>query len=146
MKTTKFEPKEKLDVFVLELREQILKAKMTADVDITSTRNINISKVKLNEAVYHTAPYDQRYGNSNWYIDEEEVPGKKKGTTQIVPVARNVFDGNMRIPIKKSKRPNYDDWCILNQIINEIADEYGVTFNLKSTTHTIRQGADWGFW
>ena len=146
MKTTRFEPKERLDVFAMELRDRISKTNMTADVDITSTGNINISKAKLNEAAYHTAPYDERYGNQNWYIDKEEVPGKKKGTIQVIPVARNVFDAEMKIAIKKSKYLNYDDWNVINTIINKVADQYGVTFNLKSATHTIRQGADWGCW
>ena len=79
-------------------------------------------------------------------IDEEEVPGKKKGTIQVIPVARNVFDAEMKIAIKKSKHLNYDDWNVINTIINKVADQYEVTFNLKSATHTIRQGADWGCW
>lgn len=146
MKTTKFEPKEKLDVFAMELRQKILNAKMTADVDVISTGNINITNARLNEPAYHTAAYDPRYGSDNWYIDEEEIPGKKKGTVQVIPVARNVFDANMKIPIKKSRHLNYDDWNEINTVINKVADQYGVTFNLKSATHTIRQGVDWGCW
>lgn len=146
MKTTKFEPKNKLEVFAMDLRERIQNLGMSANVTIMPTGNIDIKNVKLNESVYHTAPYDERYGNSNWYLDEEEVPGKRKGTTIIVPIARNVFDSSLKIPIKKSKNLNYDDWNEINTVVNKVADYYGVSFNLKSTTHTVRQGDNWGSW
>lgn len=146
MKTTRFNPKGKLEVFAMDLRKQISDANMTANVTIIPTANIDINRVKLNTPVYHTAPYDERYGNSNWYLDEEEIPGKKKGSVQIIPIARNVFDQNMKIPIKKSKSLNYEDWGIINTLINEIADHHRVSFNLKSSTHTVRKGEVWGYW
>ena len=146
MRTTRFDPKERLDIFAMDLRERISKTHFTATVTIISTGNIEINKAKLNESAFHTAPYDDRYGNKNWYLDEEQVPGKRKGEFEIIPVTRNVFDPELKIKIKRSIHMNYDDWCELNRIINETADHRGVTFNLKSTSHVIRQGADWGCW
>lgn len=145
MKTTKFNPKDKLDIFVMALRKRLLDANMSADIDILSTGNVNISKAKLDKAEYHTGPYDERYGG-NWYIDYEEVPGKKKGTMETVPVGANLYHREIRNKIKKSRNLNYDDWDVINRLINETADKYGVTFNLKSSTHTIRQGDSWGNW
>lgn len=145
MKTTKFSPKKKLEIFAMDLRDRISKSHFTAEVDILSTGNINISNARLKEADWHTGAYDERYGG-NWYIDEMEVPGKKKGTTEIVPVARNYNFPDTEEKIKKTRHMNYDDWGRLNQIINETADYHDVTFNLKTATHTVRQGAAWGSW
>jgi len=145
MKTTKFAPKEKLEVFAMDLRQRIAKANMTAEIDILRTGNINIGKVRLNKAEYHTGPYDERYGG-NWYIDYQEVPGKKKGTVETVPVGVNLHNPDLTSKIMKSKNLNYDDWNVINELINETADQHAVTFNLKSTSHVIRQGENWGSW
>ena len=145
MKTTKFEPKNKLEVYAMDLRDRIGKKHFMAEVNILPTGNIDIKNAKLKESEWHTAPYDERYGG-NWYIDEKEVPGKKKGTTEIVPIGRNIDNPEMEGKIRKSKSLNYDDWGELNYLINEVADHHEVTFNLKSATHTIRQGDSWGRW
>ena len=145
MNTTKFNPKDKLEIYVMDLRQRLTDAKMSAVIDILPTGNVNISKAKLDEPVYHTGPYDERYGG-NWYIDFEEVPGKKKGTVETVPVGVNISNPELRNKISKSRSLNYDDWDVVNTLINETADKYEVTFNLKSSTHDIRQGDNWGNW
>ena len=145
MKTTRFKPKNKLEVFAMDLRDRISKSHFTSEVNELRTGNIEIRNAKLNKADWHTGAYDERYGG-NWYIDEMEVPGKKKGTTEIVPVARNYNSPEMEQKIKKTRHMNYDDWGELNQIINETADHHDVSFNLKTATHTVRQGSTWGNW
>ena len=145
MKTTRFKPKNKLEVFAMDLRDRISKSHFTSEVNELRTGNIEIRNAKLNKADWHTGAYDERYGG-NWYIDEMEVPGKKKGTTEIVPVARNYNSPEMEQKIKKTRHMNYDDWGELNQIINETADHHDVSFNLKTATHTVRQGENWGNW
>jgi len=137
MKTTKFEPKEGLHPFMEVFGHRLNEAGMTAKI-YEEAGNVRIDNVLLRKSQPHTASYDERY-NGNWRVVSD--PTAKTGL-----VAVNIHHPNMRSPIKMSTYLNYDDWIRFNTLINQIADDMHISFNLKTGVATIRKGRIWGTW
>lgn len=134
MRTTRFQPKEKLHLFIRTFKARIDRAGMTAKI-YESSGNVKIDSIRLKKAEYHTGGYDERYGG-NWFIEHEK--GK--------PIARNVHFPNIKAKIRRTKHLNYDDWVRFNTIFNKTADDLGIIVNLKSAWGWIRRGREWGSW
>lgn len=136
MKTTNFRPAEKLDHYVYNLKIALDRQGMTSDITKEGS-NVAIRNVRLKTAKPHTAPYDERYGG-NYHL--ETIDGKLWGVNNYMP--------DTKVPIKKSKALNYDDWVVFNETVNRLADRMQVTFNLQSSWKGsfIRHGETWGSW
>lgn len=137
MKTTKFEPKFKLHPFMETFGRRLNGEGMTAKI-YEEAGNVRIDSVLLMKSQPHTAPYDQRYGG-NWRVVPD--PTAKNGVVGV-----NIHYPNMTSPIKMSTHPNYDDWVRFNTLINDVADDMNITFNLKTGVATFRNGRTRGTW
>lgn len=135
MKITKFVPQDKKEEFMLRLRKGVDGLGMTANIS-SSGKGISIGTVRLKVSKIHTGSYDERYGG-NYRIDTD-----KKGNK----VAVNIHMPEHVLKLRKSKALNYDDWVEFNEMLNKVADNLGVSLNLKSSWGWVREGKTWGSW
>ena len=56
--------------------------------------------------------------------------------------AQNTRFKDYRVPIRRGKYLQYNDWARLNNALNDICDNLGVSCNITSSTHIIRRGTD----
>lgn len=83
-------------------------------------------------------PQITRYALSpNYHIEEETL---KSGKKRLVAVCNIMKD--LRMPIKKGSNPQEEDWIQINQTLNKICDQLGISCTIRSKIMKIRDGKE----
>lgn len=133
MQTTKFEPKEKLGQFVREFAKRLGKAGMVGKV-YEKDGNVKFEEIRMKEPHLYTANVDGAHYGGNWRLGEDDK------------TAYNVYDPRVTQKLHMRHELNYEDWVVFDELVNKVADDLKVEFNLKSKWGSIRAGTQWGEW
>ncbi len=99
-----------------------------------SNRQIHIREVRLRHKTFHYYLYHNPF-NRNWAIDPEPDVHK--------PLAENVHFP-MTMPIRRGRFLQWRDWANLDNAVNQMLDEFGISASFKSAGFPeLRSGYDW---
>lgn len=131
MKITNVEPNHKVEKIAQTIRENLANLGMSGDVYIEGKRqkSIEIINVRLLQKVYHLKQYEGDYRYKIIWENEK-------------PFAQHTML-NASFPIHKANYLQIEDWAVLDEALNKICDELGVSAKITSNfarTLVIRDG------